>query len=60
MTREEIQAYINFIQALIDSLLTRYPNGVKPGWVSEEISFLTMEKMKLEKQLKELNDDATD
>ena len=51
MTAQEARAYIAHKQQQIDDLIERHGQGVRPGWVSEEISMLTFYKQDAEKQL---------
>lgn len=61
MTAEEARAYIARKQQQIDDLIERHGQGVRPGWVSEELSILYFYKADGEKQLAALeSNDATD
>ena len=61
MTAQEARAYIAHKQQQIDDLIERHGQGVRNGWVSEEISILTFYKNDAEKQLAALeSNDATD
>ena len=58
---ESLRAYIAHKQKQIDDLIERHGQGVRPDWVSEEISILTFYKNDAEKQLAALeSNDATD
>jgi len=48
---ESLRAYIAHKQQQIDDLIERHGQGVRPGWLSEEISMLTFYKNDAEKQL---------
>lgn len=52
MTAEEARAYIAHKQQQIDDLIERHGQGVRPGWVGEEIAMLTFYKEDAENQLK--------
>ena len=61
MTAQEARAYIAHKQKQIDDLIERHGQGVRPDWLSEEISILTFYKNDAEKQLAALeSNDATD
>jgi len=61
MTAQEARAYIARKQQQIDDLIERHGQGVRPDWLSEEISILTFYKNDAEKQLAALeSNDATD
>lgn len=61
MTIENIRAYIERKNEQIDDLIQRYGQGVRPGWVSEELSMLAFYKQDAERQLSEMeSDNATD
>ena len=61
MTAQEARAYIAHKQQQIDDLIERHGQGVRPGWVSEELSILYFYKADGEKQLAALeSNDATD
>jgi hypothetical protein len=48
-------------QGQIDHLMKKHGQGVRPGWVSEEIMMLTFYKQDAEDQLKQLEaNNATD
>ena len=51
MTTEEARAYIARKQQQIDDLIERHGQGVRPGWVGEEIAILQFYKTDAEKQL---------
>lgn len=51
---ETLRKYIAHKQQQIDDLEKRYGQGVRPGWVGEEITMLTFYKQDAEKQLKQL------
>ena len=51
MTIEEARAYIARKQQPIDDLIERHGQGVRPGWVGEEIAILQFYKADAEKQL---------
>ena len=58
---DKLREYIAHKQAQIDDLIKRHGQGVRPGWVSEEIMMLTFYKQDAEDQLKQLEaNDATD
>ncbi len=54
MTAQEARAYIAHKQQQIDDLIERHGQGVRPDWVSEEISMLTFYKQDAENELKRL------
>ena len=54
MTAQSLREYIAHKQAQIDDLIKRHGQGVRPGWVSEEIMMLTFYKQDAEDQLKQL------
>lgn len=55
MTEEDkLREYIAHKQGQIDRLLATHGQGVRPGWVSEEIMMLTFYKQDAEDQLKQL------
>ena len=56
MTIQSLREYIAHKQAQIDDLIKRHGQGVRPGWVSEEIMMLTFYKQDAEDQLKQLED----
>ena len=57
MTEEDkLRDYIAHKQAQIDDLIKRHGQGVRPGWVSEEIMMLTFYKQDAEDQLKQLEE----
>lgn len=61
MTAQSLRDYIAHKQAQIDDLIKRHGQGVRPGWVSEEIMMLTFYKQDAEDQLKQLEqNNATD
>lgn len=61
MTAQEARAYIAHKEQQIQDLLDRHGQGVRPDWLSEEISMLTFYKQDAEKQLAALeSNDATD
>lgn len=62
MTTEEARAYIARKQQQIDDLIQRHGQGVRPGWVGEEIAMLTFYKQDAEKQLAAMEEanNATD
>ena len=62
MTTEEARAYIARKQEQIDDLIKRYGQGVRPGWVGEEIAVLTFYKQDAERQLADMEseNDAAD
>lgn len=61
MNIESLRAYIERKSEQIDDLIQRYGQGVRPGWVSEELSMLTFYKQDAEHQLKQMEEDnATD
>lgn len=39
-----IDSYEKLIEKKINKLIEQYGNGVRPGWVSEEISWLRRQK----------------
>lgn len=51
MTAQEARAYIAHKQQQIDDLIERHGQGVRLGWVSEELSILYFYKADGEKQL---------
>ena len=56
----KLRDYIAYKQGQIDDLIKRHGQGVRPGWVSEEIMMLTFYKQDAEDQLKQLEEnDAT-
>jgi hypothetical protein len=61
MTAQTLRDYIAHKQAQIDDLMKKHGQGVRPGWVSEEIMMLTFYKQDAEDQLKQLEqNNATD
>jgi hypothetical protein len=50
----KLRDYIAHKQAQIDDLIKRHGQGVRPGWVSEEIMMLTFYQRDAEDQLKQL------
>jgi len=50
----KLREYIAHKQAQIDDLIKRHGQGVRPGWVSEEIMMLTFYQRDAEDQLKQL------
>lgn len=62
MTTEEARAYIARKQQQIDDLIERHGQGVRLGWVSEEIAILQFYKTDAEKQLAAMEEanNATD
>ena len=62
MTAQEARAYIARKQQQIDDLIERHGQGVRPGWVGEEIAILQFYKADGEKQLAamESENDAND
>ena len=61
MTAQTLRDYIAHKQAQIDDLIKRHGQGVRPGWLSEEIMMLTFYKQDAEDQLKQLEENnATD
>lgn len=58
---DKLRDYIAHKQGQIDRLLATHGQGVRPGWVSEEIMMLTFYKQDAEDQLKQLEqNNATD
>ena len=58
---DKLREYIAHKQAQIDDLIKRHGQGVRPGWVSEEIMMLTFYQRDAEDQLKQLEqNNATD
>lgn len=58
---QTLRAYIAHKQQQIEELIERHGQGVRPDWLSEEISMLTFYKQDAEKQLAALeNNNATD
>ena len=57
---DKLRDYIARKQAQIDDLEKQYGRGVRPGWVSEEITMLTFYKQDAEDQLKQLEDKNAD
>jgi len=58
---DKLREYIAHKQAQIDDLIKRHGQGVRPGWVSEEIMMLTFYQRDAEDQLKQLEENnATD
>ena len=51
MTAQEARAYIARKQQQIDDLIESHGQGVRPGWVGEEIAILQFYKQDAEKQL---------
>ena len=51
---DKLREYIAHKQGQMDDLEKRYGNGVRPGWVSEEIMMLTFYQRDAEDQLKQL------
>ncbi len=60
MTIAEARAYIERKEQQIKELTERYGQGVRPGWVGEEIAILAFYKQDAERQLAEMesNNDA--
>jgi len=50
-TIEQLDEYIARKQQQIDDLVARHGQGVRPGWVGEEIAILQFYKADAEKQL---------
>ena len=58
---QTLREYIAHKQGQIDRLLATHGQGVRPGWVSEEIMMLTFYKQDAEYELKQLEvNNATD
>lgn len=57
MTIEEARAYIARKQQQIDDLIERHGQGVRPEWVSEELTMLTFYKNDAEHQLNQMEED---
>lgn len=57
MTISEARAYIAHKQEQIDDLILRHGQGVRPGWVGEEIAILQHYKADAERQLAEMERD---
>lgn len=59
---EQLDEYITHKQSQIDDLIERHGQGVRPGWVGEEIAILQFYKADAEKQLAamESENNATD
>ena len=51
---DKLRDYIAHKQGQIDDLIKRHGQGVRPGWVSEEIMMLTFYQRDAEDQLKQL------
>ena len=51
---DKLREYIAHKQGQIDDLIKRHGQGVRPGWVSEEIMMLTFYQRDAEDQLKQL------
>jgi len=51
---DKLREYIAHKQAQIDDLMKKHGQGVRPGWVSEEIMMLTFYMQDAEDQLKQL------
>ena len=62
MTAQSLHEYIAHKQQQIDDLIERHGQGVRPGWVGEEIAILQFYKADAEKQLAamESENDAND
>lgn len=55
MTKAQtLREYIAHRKAQIEDLEKRYGNGVRPGWLSEEIMMLKFYKQDAEDELKQL------
>ena len=54
MTAQSLREYIAHKQAQIDDLIKRHGQGVRPGWVGEEITMLTFYMQDAEYELKQL------
>ena len=57
---DKLRDYIAHKQAQIDDLMKKHGQGVRPGWVGEEITMLTFYKQDAEDQLKQLEDKNAD
>jgi len=57
MTKEECRAYIADKQAKIDDLIKTHGQGVRPGWVGEEIAMLMHYQRDAERQLAAMEND---
>ncbi len=61
MTAQSLREYIAHKQAQIDDLIKRHGQGVRPGWVGEEITMLTFYKQDAKDQLAAMEaNNATD
>lgn len=54
---QTLREYIARKQAQIEDLEKKYGQGVRPGWVGEELTMLTFYKQDAEDQLKKLEQD---
>lgn len=57
MTIQETKEYIARKEQQIEALIKEYGQGVRPGWVSEELAMLTFYKQDAELQLKQMEED---
>ena len=54
MSKQDLLAYIEMRREQIEDLEKKYGTGVRPGWVGEEITILSLYKGDAEQQLAEL------
>lgn len=57
MTIQETKDYIARKEQQIEELIKEYGQGVRPGWVSEELAMLTFYKQDAENRLKQMEED---
>lgn len=53
---ESLRAYIARKEQQIEALIKEHGQGVRPGWVSEELAMLTFYKKDAENQLKQMEE----
>ena len=56
MNIEETKEYIARKEQQIEALIKEHGQGVRPGWVSEELTMLTFYKKDAENQLKQMEE----
>lgn len=53
---ESLRAYIARKEQQIEALIKEHGQGVRPGWVSEELAMLTFYKKDAENRLKQMEE----
>jgi len=56
MNIEETKEYIARKEQQIEALIKEHGQGVRPGWVGEEITILTFYKQDAENQMKQMEE----